>query len=88
MLVRRQKKKTWTDYFVYVSCGIAKHLNNHIRVKAHAGQREHPCFYSWLLLNFGEISESKIQADASIPICLLSLLCHTQSFKGLYIICY
>ena len=22
----RHKKKTWTTYFVYVSCGIAKHL--------------------------------------------------------------
>ena len=28
---------------------------------------------------FGEISGDKIQADASIPICLLSLLCPTQS---------
>ena len=32
----RQKKKTWTVYFVYVSCGIAKHLTTILRVKAHA----------------------------------------------------
>ena len=47
---KRQKKKTWTDYFVYVSRGIAKHLTHYIRVKAHAFQREHPYLYSCVFL--------------------------------------
>ncbi len=30
------RKKTWTNHFVYVLSGIGKHPCNHIRVKAHA----------------------------------------------------
>ena len=46
--------KTWTS-FVYVLPGIAKHLEPHIRVKAHALRREHPVF---LLLWFLKLAIS------------------------------
>ncbi len=40
-MIEKDKKKTWTYYFVYVYRGIAKHHYYHIRVKAHAFRREH-----------------------------------------------
>ena len=68
-LVRSQKKKRG----LITSSTLSEVSPNTIQPypsKSPRHRREHPCFYSWLLLNFGEISESKIQADASIPICL------------------
>ena len=44
-MVFNPNKKTWT-LIVYVLSGIAKHLEPHIRVKAHVLRREHPIFYS------------------------------------------
>jgi len=78
MFCERHKKKTWTTYFVYVHRGIAKHLTRYIRVKAHAIGVSIRAFTLACSLNFGEISMNKIQADASIPICLFSISAHRQ----------
>jgi len=71
-LERDRKRKRGLNYFVYVSCGIAKHLTTILRVKAHVNVDVSIQTFTLgrLFFNFGEISGDKIQADASISICL------------------
>jgi hypothetical protein len=63
---RKDKKKTWTTYFVYVLPGIAKHHRIHLRVKAHADGVSILTFTLVCSNQIWRIRESKIQADASI----------------------
>lgn len=47
----RHKKKTWTTYFVYVS-EVSPNTLQALTSKSPRHWREHPCFYSCLLLYF------------------------------------
>ena len=74
ILFERTQKENVSNYFAYVYRGIAKHLTRYNRVKAHAIGVSILAFTLACSLNFGEISMNKIQADASISICLYVLM--------------
>jgi hypothetical protein len=59
MYSRLKYDKTWTSNFVYVPEVLANTLQPSTS-KSPRRWREHPCFYSWSSLNFGEISGEKI----------------------------
>ena len=43
---------------------------HHIRVKAHADWREHPCFYSWCKSQFWRISNNQILKRTLLILCM------------------
>lgn len=77
--VNGHKNKTWTNTFVYVHQGIAKHLTRYIRVKAHAIGASIRAITLACSLNFWRnFDEQDLSGRFSIYISFVYELCHRQ----------
>jgi len=75
-LERDRKRKRGLNYFVYVHRGIGDNHCTLQRVKVHARWREPFTFTLVCPFKFPNYRWARIQANASISICLKDLLSH------------